>query len=120
MTARAVDTKEAFAVLRIAARRICGCGGGQRTQVREDLPALIVEDARVGWHLGARHAFLDGLEQTRVSAARRPHLRNVRPADPTRVHTVAFCTAPAEKAHPGLNRVRVAVERILCLRLLRG
>ena len=33
---------------------------------------------------------------------------------------MAFCTAPAEQAHPGLNRVRVAFDRVLGPRFLRG
>src|SRR5947208_742997 len=113
MTTRATGAKDLFAVLRVAARRPGRGGGGQRAQVREELPGLLVVHARVGRHLGVRHAPLNGLEQTIVAPARRPHLRDVRSTDATRVHAVTVRAAAPEQAHSVFDGVRVALEGIL-------
>ena len=103
-----------------AARRIGRGRRGQRAQVREDLPRFVIEDARVGRHLGARDAVFDRLEQTIVGPARRPHLRDVGPADAARVHAVAIRAAPAKQTHAGADGVRVAFEGILRRQILGG
>src|SRR6185436_12503046 len=48
-----------------------------------------------------------------VGAARRPHLRDVGPADALRVHAVTIGTAGPEEAHAASYRVGVAFERVL-------
>ena len=120
MATGAVRPKDLFAIHGIAARRIGRGGRGQRAQVCEDLPRLSVLDARVGRHLGARHALFNRLEKTRVGSARRPDLRDIGRADAPRVHAVAVCTARAIKTHPAADGVRVPFERVLCRWVLGG
>ena len=113
MAAGAHGAEDLLAVLGHASWRRRRGGSRQRAQVRHDLPDLVVGEARVGRHLGARHAALDGLEQTVVAAAVGPDLGDVGTAHAGGVDAVAVAAAAAEEAHACLDGVGVALERVL-------
>jgi hypothetical protein len=69
VTTHAIGLVNLPAVLGVATLRVGAGRRGQRLEIGEDLPRLVLEEPRLRRHLGASNAVLDRREQAVVGSA---------------------------------------------------